>query len=76
MSYVYYQCFIEDWLYDMTASYTQLLYRAWGRLKNSYELLNLRALKFSQANKIHIFQSVGKIFCVKSFEIPHKISYP
>ena len=24
----------------------------------------------------HIFQSMGKIFCVDAFEIPHKISYP
>ena len=46
-----------------------------GRFKNTYELLNLRALKFSYVNKIHIFQCMGKIFCVE-FQIPHKISYP
>ena len=45
-----------------------------GRFKNTYELLNLRALKISPVNKIHIFQCMGKIFCVE-FEIPHKISY-
>ena len=33
-----------------------------GHFKNTYELLNLRALKFSHANKILIFQCVGKIF--------------
>ena len=50
---------------------------------------NLTALKFSPVNKIHIFQCMGKIFCVEfqrvrflcgiskgTFEIPHKISYP
>ena len=35
-----------------------------GRFKNTYELLNQRALKFSYVNKIHIFQCMGKIFCV------------
>ena len=49
-----------------------------GRFKNTYELLDLRALKFSPVNKIHIFQCMGKIFlCGISkvpFEIPHKIS--
>ena len=34
----------------------------WKHLKNTYELLNLRSLKFS--NKMHIFQCMGKIFCV------------
>ena len=33
-----------------------------GHFKNNYELLNLRALKFSPVNKIHIFQCMGKIF--------------
>ena len=52
-----------------------------GRFKNTYEPLNLRALKFSPVNKIHIFQCMGKkdILCGISkvtFEIPHKISYP
>ena len=53
------------------------------RLKYTYELLNLRVLKFSYVNKIHIFQCMGKIFSVESiplwkgtFEIPHKISSP
>ena len=30
-----------------------------GRFKNTYELLNLRALKFSPVNKIRIFQCMG-----------------
>ena len=34
------------------------------RLKKTYELLNLRALKFSPINKIHICQCMCKIFCV------------
>ena len=32
-----------------------------GRFRNTYELLNLRALKFSHVNKIHICQCKGKI---------------
>ena len=39
---------------------------------HTYELWNLRALKFSLVNKLHIFQCMGKIFCAESFEIPHK----
>ena len=45
----------------------------------TYELLNLRALKFSPLNKIDLFQCLGKIFVWNFkgfFEIPHKISYP
>ena len=33
--------------------------------KNTHELLNLRVLKFSLVDKIYIFQSMGKIFCVE-----------
>ena len=43
-----------------------------GRFKNNYELLNLRALKFSYVNKIHIFQCMGKIFCVEFQRYPLK----
>ena len=43
-----------------------------GRFKNTYELLTLRALKFSYANKIHIFQCMGKIFCVEFQRYPLK----
>ena len=30
-----------------------------GRFKNTYELLNLRALKISKLHKNHIFQCMG-----------------
>ena len=43
-----------------------------GRFKKTYELLNLRALKFSPVNKIHIFQCMGKIFCVEFQRYPLK----
>ena len=43
-----------------------------GRFKNTYELLNQRALKFSYVNKIHIFQCMGKIFCVEFQRYPLK----
>ena len=43
-----------------------------GRFKNTYELLNLRALKYSRVNKIHIFQCMGKIFCVEFQRYPLK----
>ena len=44
--------------------------RTGGRFKNTYELLNLRALKFSTVNKIHIFQFMSKILCVVVFIWP------
>ena len=43
-----------------------------GHFKNTYELLHLRALKFSPANGIHIFQCMGKIFCVEFQRVPLK----
>ena len=43
-----------------------------GRFKETYELLNLKALKFSPVNKIHIFQCMGKIFCVEFQRYPLK----
>ena len=39
---------------------------AGGRFKNTCELLNLRALK-NTMYKNHIFQCMGKIFCVESY---------
>ena len=36
-----------------------------GHFKNTYELLNLRALKFSPLNEIYLSQCKGKIFCVE-----------
>ena len=46
--------------------------RSGGRFKNTYELLHLRALKFSPVNKIHIFQCMGKIFWVEFQRYPLK----
>ena len=42
------------------------------RLKNAHELLNLRALKISMLYKNHIFQCMGKMFCVEFQRIPLK----
>ena len=41
------------------------------RFKNTYELLNLKALTFSSLNKIHIFQYMGEIFCVEFQILPY-----
>ena len=38
--------------------------------KNTYELVNLRARKFSILNKNHIFQCMGKISCVQLERYP------
>ena len=46
--------------------------RPGGRFKNTYELLNLRALKISKLHKNHIFQSMGKIFYVEFQRVPLK----
>ena len=43
-----------------------------GRFKNAYELLNLRALTISMLYKNHIFQCMGKIFCVEFQRVPLK----
>ena len=42
-----------------------------GCLKNAYKLPNLKTLKFSPLNK-HIFQCMGKIFCVEFQRVPLK----
>ena len=39
---------------------------------SAYQLLNLRALRFSLANKMHILQCMGKIFCVEFQRVPFK----
>ena len=46
--------------------------RPGGHFKNAYELLNLRALKISMLYKNHIFQCMGKIFCVEFQRVPLK----
>ena len=38
---------------------------AWGHFKNTYQLVNLGALRSSLLNKLCIFQYMGKIFCVE-----------
>ena len=43
-----------------------------GRFKNTYELLNPRALKISMFYKNRIFQCMGKIFCVEFQRYPLK----
>ena len=43
-----------------------------GRFINTYELLSLRALKFSPVDTIYIFQCTGKIFCVEFQRYPLK----
>ena len=60
----------ERWHYFVTTSRispdvsTHLVWPG-GCFKNTYELLNLRAVLFSSVDKIHIFQYMGKIFCVE-----------
>ena len=54
------------------AGFSKVLLGPGGRFKNTYELLNQRALKFSYVNKIHIFQCMGKIFCVEFQRYPLK----
>ena len=53
-------------------SFTNRLAKPGGRFKNTYELLNLRALKISKLHKNHIFQCMGKIFCVEFQRVPLK----
>ena len=43
-----------------------------GRFKNTYELLNLRAVKISILYKNYIFQCMGMIFCVEFQKVPLK----
>ena len=43
-------------------------------VKNTYELLDLRALNYPPANKIHIFQCMDKIFCVEFQSVPLKFN--
>ena len=43
-----------------------------GRFKNVFELLNLRSLKISMLYNNHIFQCMGKIFCVEFQRVPSK----
>ena len=58
----FHKILVSDVLNDLV---DMSLLRTGTRLKNAYELLNLRALKFSPVNKIYIFQCMGKIFGVE-----------
>ena len=49
--------------------------RGLGCFKNTYELLNPRALKFSLVNKIHIFHCMGKIFYVEFPRVQWKVCF-
>ena len=49
-----------------------ITYKARGRFRNTYELLNLRALEISHVNEKHIFQCMGKIFSVEFQRVPLK----
>ena len=66
-------CYQHD-LYSVISLATIIIFNSnsGGRFKKAYELLNLRALKFSPLNKIHIFQCMGKIFCVEFQRYPLK----
>ena len=46
--------------------------RGGEQLKNAYELLKQRTLKISVLYKNHIFQCMGKIFCVEFQRVPLK----
>ena len=51
---------------------TNVVWFRGGRFKNAYELLNLRAFKITVLYKNHIFQCMGKIFCVEFQMVPLK----
>ena len=63
----------DELCFALVPMMSSMSHRAWGgHLKNTYELLNLRALKCSPVNKIYIFQCMGKIFCVEFQREPLK----
>ena len=64
--YIYFSCCVD---YDLSKV---ILKCPGGRFKKTYELLNLRALKISPVDKIHIFQCMSKIFCVEFQRYPLK----
>ena len=63
-------CFYDD--HDISPGQWCISLFPGGRFKNTYELLNLRALKISKLHKNHIFQCMGKIFCVEFQRVPFK----
>ena len=57
--YLCYVCWLCLWI---RANKSKLFKK---HFRKADELLNPRALKFSYVNKIHMFQCMGKIFCVE-----------
>ena len=57
---------------EILSENTQVIAALGGRFKNTYEILNLRAVKFSTLYKNCIFQCMGKIFCVEFQRHPLK----
>ena len=63
-----YSDFLSDYINIVTADVLALLLNEasrGGHFKNTYELVNLGAHEISFTNKLHIFQCMGKIFCVE-----------
>ena len=60
--------FTELWFQD----YLHIVTLLWGISQNSYQLLNLRALKIPTLYTIRIFQCMGKISCVEFQREPLK----
>ena len=55
----------------ITWSYQKTIYLGPGWcFKNIYKLVNLEALKSSPFNKLHIFQGMGKTFCMEFQRVP------
>ena len=61
------QCVFKEGLPDPCCVIT---WTSRGHLKRDLDLLNLRALKFSHVNEIHIVQCMGKVFCVEFQRVP------
>ena len=57
---------------NMSCYIGQLFSPPGERFKNVFELLNLRALKISMLGQNHIFQCMGKMFCVEFQRVPLK----
>ena len=57
--------FISPLRVSYGVSMVNIFQKTGGGFKNTYELLNPRALKISMLYKNHIFQCMGKIFCVE-----------
>ena len=62
----------DAYIYDVTVIYVNIVVDAQGAVKNAYERLNLKSLEISTLYKNHIFQCMGKIFCVEFPSYPWK----